>query len=111
MRQDARDWAESEFRGTPGLEARLQSRLVHTAAALATRPQGTLPQRFDWAELKGAYRLIHAVVSPGQSLREVPDDLILLAHKVTGQSIQRASRNIRIRENKHYGEDCQDRRP
>ncbi len=64
MRQDAEAWAESEFRGTPGLNARLQSRLVQTAAALATRPQGTLPHRFEWAELKGAYRLVHAVSNP-----------------------------------------------
>jgi hypothetical protein len=60
MRQDAGDWADSEFRGTPGLNQRLQNRLVQTAAALATRPHGTLPQRFTWAELKGAYNLIHA---------------------------------------------------
>ena len=70
MGQDAVEWAEAEFRGTPGLENRLQSRLVHTVAALATRPQGTLPHRFDWAELKGAYRLIHAVAQP-ESLQEV----------------------------------------
>jgi len=70
MRQEARTWAESEFRGAPGLNARFQARLVHTAAALATRPQGTLPHRFDWAELKGAYRLIHAVVGP-DALQEV----------------------------------------
>jgi hypothetical protein len=64
MGPDAMGWAESEFRGTPGLNARFQSRLVRTAAALATRPQGTLPARFDWAELKGAYRLVHAVADP-----------------------------------------------
>lgn len=70
MRQDAVEWAESEFRGTPGLEGRFQARLVETAAALATRPQGTLPHRFDWAELKGAYRLVHAVACP-DSVQEV----------------------------------------
>jgi len=64
MGQDAVVWAESEFRGTPGLDARFQTRLVQTASALATRPQGTLPNRFDWAELKGAYRLVHAVTNP-----------------------------------------------
>jgi hypothetical protein len=60
MGQDAIDWADAEFHGTPGLNQRLQKRLIHTAAALATRPQGTLPHRFTWAELKGAYNLIHA---------------------------------------------------
>ena len=64
MFMDAAAWAESEFRGTPGLNARFQTRLVHTAMALATRPQGTMPTRFDWAELKGAYRLVHAVTVP-----------------------------------------------
>ena len=64
MGHDAIEWAEFEFRGTPGLSARFQSRLVHTAAALATRPRGTLPHRLDWAELKGAYRLVHAITRP-----------------------------------------------
>jgi hypothetical protein len=64
MWQDAEAWAEGEFRGTPGLNERFQKRLIHTAAALATRPHGTWPQRFDWAELKGAYRLVHAVSDP-----------------------------------------------
>jgi hypothetical protein len=70
MWQDATDWAESEFRGAPGLGAKFQARLVHTAAVLARRPQGTLPQRFDWAELKGAYRLVHAVANP-DAIQEV----------------------------------------
>jgi hypothetical protein len=56
-RQDARAWAEAEFRGAPRLEKRLQDRLVETAARLAERPSGSLPQRLDWADLKGAYRL------------------------------------------------------
>lgn len=58
-RQDARAWAESEFRGVPRLEKRFQDRLVTTAAQLAERPTGSLPQRLDWADLKGAYRLAH----------------------------------------------------
>jgi hypothetical protein len=57
-RQDAHAWAEAEFRGVPRLEKRLQDRLVDTASCLAQRPDGTLPQRLDWAELKGVYRLI-----------------------------------------------------
>ena len=63
-----REWAESEFRGVIGLDARLRHRLVEVAEALATRPDGSLPQRFDWAELKGAYRLVHAAAAR-------PDDL------------------------------------
>lgn len=54
MRQDAMDWAEAEFGGAPGLEKRLRDRLVRTAAALADRPSGSLPQRLDGAELRAA---------------------------------------------------------
>lgn len=65
MRQDAVAWAESEFQGTPGLNIRYQRRLIATAAKLATRPQGTLPHRLPtWPELKGCYRLVHAVAHP-----------------------------------------------
>ena len=71
MWQKAADWAESEFRGVPGLEKRLQDRLVSTAAALAQRPEGTLPKRFDWAELKGAYRLIHAAAARPDAVQAV----------------------------------------
>jgi hypothetical protein len=58
-RQDSRPWAEEEFRGVPRLEKRFRDRLVDLAARLAERPDGSLPQRLpDWADLKGAYRLI-----------------------------------------------------
>ena len=71
MQQDAAAWAETEFRGVPGLNARFQSRLVLTATRLATRPQGSLPQRLSsWPELKGAYRLVHAVDRP-ESVQDV----------------------------------------
>ena len=64
-RQDARAWAEAEFRGVPRLEKRLQDRLVATAARLAERPTGSLPERLGWADLKGAYRLAyHADATP-----------------------------------------------
>ena len=71
MRQDATMWANAEFSGTPGLEKRFQDRLVKTAAALASRPYGSLPQRFDWAELQGTYRLVHAAAARPESLQEV----------------------------------------
>jgi len=56
--QDAETWAETEFRGVPRLEKRLQNRLVATANRLAQRPEGSLSQRLNWAELKGLYRLM-----------------------------------------------------
>ena len=71
MWQTAADWADAEFRGVPGLEKRLQDRLVTTAAGLAARPDGTLPHRFDWADLKGAYRLVHAASANPDAIQEV----------------------------------------
>lgn len=76
---DATDWAVSEFGGTPGLETRLQRRLVQTATVLAERPTGaSLPQRFAWDELKAAYRLIDRA-----SAR--PDDLQVVHREKTRQ--------------------------
>jgi hypothetical protein len=74
MRQDAMDWAVAEFRGVPGLEKRFQDRLVQTAAALADRPAGSLPERFAWPELKGTYRLIHAAAHHPDTLQDVHRD-------------------------------------
>lgn len=72
---DATDWAISEFQGTPGLEKRLQQRLVRTAAGLAGRPTAaSLPQRFDWAELKAAYRLIDRAAARPDALQAVHRD-------------------------------------
>ena len=72
MRLAARDWAVSEFHGTPGLEKRLQNRLVHTASNLAERPTGSsLPQRFAWDELKAAYRLVDRAAAQPENLQAV----------------------------------------
>lgn len=70
-RQDAYAWAESEFRGVPRLEKRFQDRLVATAAQLAERPNGTLPQRLTWNELRGTYRLVQADAATPDVLQEV----------------------------------------
>jgi len=71
MRQDATEWAEAEFGGMPGLEKRLRERLVSTAAALADRPSGSLPDRFAWAELKAAYRLIDRAAADPEAIQAV----------------------------------------
>jgi Transposase DNA-binding/Transposase Tn5 dimerisation domain len=71
MWQDAGDWAEAEFGGAPGLEKRLRDRLVRTAAALADRPAGSLPERFAWAELKAAYRLVDRAAADPDALQAV----------------------------------------
>lgn len=63
-------WAEREFGRSELGDGRLSRRLVQVAAALATRPSGTLPRALpDWAELKGAYRMLHQdQVKPQQIL-------------------------------------------
>jgi hypothetical protein len=70
-RQDALAWAQAEFGTVPQLEKRLRDRLVAAAATLAQRPDGSLPQHFDWAELKGLYRLIHQVADTPELLQQV----------------------------------------
>jgi len=71
MRHDATEWAEVEFGGAPGLEKRLWDRLVSTAAALAARPSGSVPDRFAWAELKAAYRLIDRAAADPEAIQAV----------------------------------------
>ena len=71
MWQTATDWAESEFGGMTALGRAFEQRLVDTAAALATRPDGSLPQRLDGAELKGAYRLVHSAAARPDDLQAV----------------------------------------
>lgn len=80
--QDALGWAEAEFRGVPRLEKRLQNRLVNTVAELTHRPEGTLPQRLDGAELKGVYRLM-------DNERATPDTLQAVHRQRTGQRMDR----------------------
>jgi hypothetical protein len=71
QRQDARAWAEAEFRGVSRLEKRRQDRLVCSATGLAQRPHGTLPQRLDWNELKGLYRLVNDPKATPEVIQEV----------------------------------------
>jgi len=71
MRQDATEWAEAEFGGAPGLEKRLRDRLVRTAAALAARPSGSLPERLGWADLKAAYRLVDRAAADPEAIQAV----------------------------------------
>jgi hypothetical protein len=70
-RQDAWAWAEGEFGLVPQLEKRLRERLVEAAATLAERPDGSLPQHFDWAELKGFYGLIHKMADTPERLQAI----------------------------------------
>src|SRR5262245_48070299 len=70
-RQDALDWATAEFGTVPRLEKRLRDRLVDAAATLAQRPSGSLPQHFNWTDLKGLYRLIHHVAATPELLQQV----------------------------------------
>ncbi len=86
---DARDWAMSEFQGTPGLEKRLHDRLLRTAAGLADRPTAaSLPPRFRWNELKAAYRLIDRAAKR-------PDDLQFV-HRARTRERMAAARTVLV---------------
>src|SRR5205814_6135653 len=51
-------WADSQFGMAQLGDARRTRRLVQVACAMATNPQGSIPdQQHDWAGAKGAYRL------------------------------------------------------
>ena len=51
-------WADSQFGMAQLGDARRTRRLVQVACAMATNPQGSIPdQHQDWAGAKGAYRL------------------------------------------------------
>jgi hypothetical protein len=73
-RQDALAWAEAEFGAAPLSDRRSRERLVDAAAGLAQRPDGSLPQHFDWAELKGLYRLVHKVADTPEVLQQAHRD-------------------------------------
>ncbi len=53
------EWAAVEFDGAQLGDRRRQSRLIRTAASMASDPHGTLPESFTrWAQAKAAYRLL-----------------------------------------------------
>jgi hypothetical protein len=70
-RQDALAWAQAEFGTVARLEKRWRDRLVETAATSAQQPDGSLPQHFDWAELKGLYGLVRKVEDQPDLLHQV----------------------------------------
>src|SRR5581483_8658149 len=72
--QDAHAWAAAEFGAAPLPDRRSRQRLVEAAAALAQRPEGSLPQHFDWAELKGLYRLVHQAADDPALLQQAHRD-------------------------------------
>ena len=55
-----RDWVEQELGEVRLGDARLDRRLLETAARMADRPTATNSQRLDWNELRGLYRIAHA---------------------------------------------------
>jgi hypothetical protein len=55
-----RDWVEQELGGVRLGDVRLDRRLLNTATRMADRPTATNPQRLDWDELRGFYRVAHA---------------------------------------------------
>src|SRR4051794_29029932 len=65
---DAAQWAQDNFAAAAlGLQARTD-RLVHTAGKLALHPEGSLPARLDWNELRAFYGLVHRPEASPQAL-------------------------------------------
>lgn len=65
---DACSWAEANFGPVRlGLASR-RDRLVRSASRLALRPEGPLPSKFDWNELRGFYALMHRPESTPDAL-------------------------------------------
>lgn len=65
---DACSWAEAHFGPVRlGLASR-RDRLVRSASRLALRPEGSLPSKFDWNELRGFYDLMHRPESTPDAL-------------------------------------------
>jgi hypothetical protein len=91
--ESSAQWAEQTFGTAPLGDPRRTRRLVQTAARIAERPQGSLPSKFDWNGLRGAYRLVNrpeatplAVAGPHyqqtrDALRQLP--LALIIHDTT----------------------------
>ena len=55
-----RDWIEQELGEVSLGDARLDRRLLETGSRMADQPTATNPQRLDWNELRGFYRVVHA---------------------------------------------------
>lgn len=70
---DTKKWAEEQFGQVHLGDARRTKRAVQVAAALAGRPDDSLPAALpNWAELKAAYRLLHCP--------KVTHDMLILPH-------------------------------
>lgn len=92
-RQDVQQWAEAMFGNAALGDQRRTRRLVHTAVRIAEQPEGSLPSKLDWNELRGAYGLMHrpeatpaAIAGPHfqqvhARMRQQP--LVLIVHDTT----------------------------
>jgi transposase-like protein/transposase Tn5 family protein len=65
-----RDWIERELGEVRLGDARLDRRLLEVASRIADRPTATNPQRLDWNELRGLYRVVHAPRAQPHLLQE-----------------------------------------
>lgn len=90
---DAHQWAEYHFADADLGDRRRTRRLVQAAADIATHPQQSFTQVFDWNDLRGFYRLCdedaashHAILQPHwqrtrQAIAHQP--LVLILHDTT----------------------------
>ena len=67
---DPAEWAQQEFGSVDLGDQRRTKRLVRSAELLSTRPSGSLPQRLDWNELRGFYRLVDQSTATPDRLQE-----------------------------------------
>ena len=67
---DPAEWAQQEFGSVDLGDPRRTKRLVRSAELLSTRPSGSLPQRLDWNELRGFYRLVDQSTATPDRIQE-----------------------------------------
>jgi hypothetical protein len=90
---DTRAWAERNFSEAKLGDPRRTLRLVHSAARIASHPEKSFTQCFDWNELRGFYRLCHQEEVTLRSVSEphwrqtrqamAEQDLVLILHDTT----------------------------
>jgi len=61
---DVDEWARLNFGGADLGDPRRTRRLAFSAARIATHPQKSFPQVFDWAGLRGFYRMCDSAADP-----------------------------------------------
>lgn len=95
---DVDEWARLNFGGADLGDPRRTRRLVFSAARIALHPQKSFPQVFDWAGLRGFYRMCdsaddpHALQAPHRELTRAAVaglPVVLIHHDTTALDFSR----------------------